>query len=329
MRIFITQSVPSIPLLSFVPGDHADRLFQNIPAEEYTHAFTIVTNETDADMVLMPHEYVHVKNNHAYLDSLRALYTKLIVIFAGGDATDSFADTRFVFLRTSAYKSLLASNEHIMPAIVEDLGAVHGAEPLSIQGKVQIGFVGYAGLPDYFAYVKYLVRNYIRRSGPRRQGLYFRRSAMDALKHDSRFQTAFIERKTFSANKKTISLDPAQARREYIDNIKQNHFTLCPRGDGNFSLRFYEVLSLGRIPILIDTDVTLPLEHSINYDEFIVRVPWNDVARVGDYVDAFIAKQGTGGVARMMQQARITFETRLYFPRFLEQLSSELRHDAH
>ena len=37
--------------------------------------------------------------------------------------------------------------------------------------------------------------------------------------------------------------DKKQRRKEFYDNIKENHFTLCPNGAGNFSIRFYQMQS--------------------------------------------------------------------------------------
>jgi hypothetical protein len=59
--------------------------------------------------------------------------------------------------------------------------------------------------------------------------------------------------------------------KEFQDNIKNSHFTLCNRGAGNFSMRFYETLSAGRIPLILDTDLVLPYEDKINWDDFIIK----------------------------------------------------------
>ena len=48
------------------------------------------------------------------------------------------------------------------------------------------------------------------------------------------------------------------SRLEFVNNILGSDYTVCMRGGGNFSVRFYETLSLGRIPVFIDTDCLLP-----------------------------------------------------------------------
>ena len=59
---------------------------------------------------------------------------------------------------------------------------------------------------------------------------------------------------------------------ELVDLINQSISTLCPRGFGVQSIRFFETLSAGRIPILISDNYSLPLENHINYSDFIWKV---------------------------------------------------------
>ena len=52
--------------------------------------------------------------------------------------------------------------------------------------------------------------------------------------------------------------------------MKNSHFNICNRGCGNFSYRFYQTLACGRIPILLYTDMILPFEEEIKWDDIIV-----------------------------------------------------------
>ena len=62
-------------------------------------------------------------------------------------------------------------------------------------------------------------------------------------------------------------------------------FSLCIRGNGNFSYRFYEALSFGRIPILIDTDVELPFESIINWKDHIIFIKPDMIKDIGKIID--------------------------------------------
>lgn len=48
-------------------------------------------------------------------------------------------------------------------------------------------------------------------------------------------------------------------RSRYIDSIHKSKFVLCPRGRGTASVRFYEVLRAGRVPVVI-SDAWVPPE---------------------------------------------------------------------
>ena len=49
-----------------------------------------------------------------------------------------------------------------------------------------------------------------------------------------------------------------------------SHFNICNRGNGNFSMRFYQTLSCGRIPVLLNTDMVLPFSDEIDWESLIV-----------------------------------------------------------
>jgi hypothetical protein len=66
---------------------------------------------------------------------------------------------------------------------------------------------------------------------------------------------------------------------DFVKNIKETYFTVCSRGAGNWSDRFYKVMFLGRIPIVVDTDIVLPFEDRINWRDIIVYCDSeNDIA---------------------------------------------------
>ncbi|MDR3639217.1 MAG: exostosin family protein [Isosphaeraceae bacterium] len=89
---------------------------------------------------------------------------------------------------------------------------------------------------------------------------------------------------------RTYGREQQQAlRTEYLDLIAQSRWVFCPRGDGLNSLRFFETLACGRLPILVADDTALPLEEEIPYGEFVVRVPEHRVEDWEIYLEAFAA----------------------------------------
>ncbi len=75
---------------------------------------------------------------------------------------------------------------------------------------------------------------------------------------------------------------------KWIEALVSSQFILAPRGCGLNSIRFFEALSFGRIPVLMADDAKLPLEHLINYDEFIIRVPETELDSIPDLIETFM-----------------------------------------
>ncbi len=67
-------------------------------------------------------------------------------------------------------------------------------------------------------------------------------------------------------------------RLEYQDILARSRYSLCPRGKGPNTIRFWESLQTGAIPVLLADDMTL--SEGINWDECIVRIPEKDVLKI-------------------------------------------------
>ncbi len=59
------------------------------------------------------------------------------------------------------------------------------------------------------------------------------------------------------------------------------------RGGGNFSVRFYETLAVGRIPVLLNTDCLLPLDKLINWQEHCVILDESEYRSLGNKIMKF------------------------------------------
>ena len=57
---------------------------------------------------------------------------------------------------------------------------------------------------------------------------------------------------------------------DYLVEITKSHFVLCPRGLGTSTYRLYEVLRLGRVPIIISDDWVPP--EGINWNSCSIRI---------------------------------------------------------
>ncbi|MEQ9484530.1 exostosin domain-containing protein [Coleofasciculus sp. F4-SAH-05] len=128
--------------------------------------------------------------------------------------------------------------------------------------------------------------------------------AMQVLARDSRIKTDFLGRGT-------TRLQPTvqgNRRHQFLDNLQRNAYALCVRGADNYSWRFYEALSLGKIPILIDTDCMLPLEDEISWEQFIVRVPSTRLQELPDRLWEWHSQFSASEFCDLQRQLRLLFE---------------------
>ncbi len=100
----------------------------------------------------------------------------------------------------------------------------------------------------------------------------------------------------------------ARRRQEYLRSIRESMLVLCPRGTGANSIRFFETLSMGRIPVLISDDVMLPFERDINYDEFILRIPEQDVEDVPQIILKWLEEHSMEALIKKCVMSRMTWQ---------------------
>lgn len=148
-----------------------------------------------------------------------------------------------IILRTSGRASKIKKTENhfVLPYFFESLNEPY--KPLKKEGaRPKVGFCGQHGwVPQ-------------------------RMQAIEQLDKNKLIDQDIILRNAFWGG------DPhgKQVKKDFLDNIERNHFNLCCRGHGNFSMRFYQVLSAGRIPAFINSDMPLPLDDLVDYNEFCI-----------------------------------------------------------
>ena len=115
----------------------------------------------------------------------------------------------------------------------------------------------------------------------------WRRRALDSL---ARVPDLMLTIETFNAY--LAGAPPDQRGRvydEYVEHLFASEYVLCVRGAGNFSHRLYETLAVGRIPVIVDTDLRLPLADEIDWHTLGVWVPLTELDSIGERIRAFHA----------------------------------------
>src|SRR3989338_1552740 len=296
--------------------------FQDEKEESDFGFIRIVDDPAHADCFLAPHNYFALKKTLGqsaaamYLSTFVTLsqtYKKNILLFAMADSDEDIDVPNSIVFRFSQYGYKKKKNEILMPFYqspsISEQSMGYRQEiwkEISLRRKGEkptISFCGWAGFPNAYRRMTFAARIILEdvkkrilrdpRADLRKPGIYFRRKAMAALRGSTRIRTNFIVRKSYSAKRGSDGsrkIQPEEAEREYIRSMLQSDFVLAPKGHGNGSVRFYEALSLGRFPVLINTDCVLPLANMIDYDKFAVSVEYTDIPsierRILEFYDA-------------------------------------------
>ena len=214
------------------------RLLLNFPCHEFTDL-------ESCDIIVLPFKFEKNDNRiNTICDNSKG---KRVIAFYCDDSSEKFnIPKNLIIFRTSLFKTKKGSQERSMPAIVAD----HMPCNMVLSDKVENKTISYCGhlLHNRDLQLSHLSSIYDKVNIKTREGFW------------------------------APGVNKIQARREYYNNLLSGGFAFCSRGAGNFSYRFYEALSFGRIPILIDTDCELPFErdNNIQWDNHIIRIPENE-----------------------------------------------------
>lgn len=340
LRLYIAPLLGDSPPVRLFRGNTlSEKMLYKKAPEGFSFPHVVVTDIHAADFVV-------VSQSIRALDPATITYLEMVkrearaaqkpcIVFAGGDLSYRIHVDGTILFTISTFRDDKRAGEVVAPVYCEDLSELSPVTLRAKRSQPVIGFCGYAGFPNLLTRMKYYVRNasldlYAFASGQssvraHKRGIYFRRKAMRILAGDQRLETNFIARDFFSGNPSLMQVSGEQARNEFITNIQHSDFVLAPRGEANISTRFYETLALGRIPVLVDTEVVLPLEKIIDYEKFVVRVPHTELSRIGDYIMRWYSTLSEEEWAARQRLARETFEKYLRYDHFFNFVLPRLR----
>jgi hypothetical protein len=94
------------------------------------------------------------------------------------------------------------------------------------------------------------------------------------------------------------AVEQATRREQYRQTLARSRYSLCPRGTGPSTIRFWESLAAGAIPVLISDQMALP--PGFDWRRCVVRIPEVDVRRIEEVLDTI-----GPGVERSMRVAAL------------------------
>lgn len=220
-------------------------------------------------------------------------------------------------LRQSGYRSRLPASHQGMPVFFGDpLKRFYDRDTIFLREKGDKPVIGFCGqakgtLQKYALDVsRTFWRNaqyYLGRSPNDPQNVYpstLRRARiLEAIEKDKRLAPNFIKRSQYRAGADTPETR-RQTALEFYDNMVQSDYILCVRGGGNFSVRLYETLAMGRIPVFVNTDCLLPLRENISWKKHVVWVEQKEISRLPEIIEQFHTSLSDQAFIQIQQENR-------------------------
>ncbi len=191
-------------------------------------------------------------------------------------------------------------------------------------GKVN-SILGYLPIPDstvrWMACSLYVNRNLDLRM---RQALAarVRQKVVNEARRAQNLKPSIIERTGayFTLPKE----ERERQRAEYIQNLQDNAYRLVMRGDDNSNFQVWEVMSAGRIPIIIDTNQQFPNLGDLKWEDFSIIVPYSELYRIGEIVQEFHDSMSDEEFRQACMKSRVAFEYLLPHNFILKALKNKL-----
>ncbi len=235
-----------------------------------------------------------------FIDQYSHLKQKIFIYNAGdiGYKIPYFPNTN-VF-RLAINRLPKEDNVFIIPPFIQDpLRAFFNSSSIylrSYSDKPLVGFCGFAKTSKVDATLELLkigLQNVLSLLNLRKEesqqflsSSYFRGRILKILKKSSSIETNFITRKKYRAGAQLGNISHSTVL-EFYNNMNDSDYVLCARGSGNFSVRFYETLAMGRIPVYVNIQGALPLDTQIKWRDHVVWIEREEVNIIDEKIKAF------------------------------------------
>lgn len=304
--------------------------------------YSLTDSAVECDFILMPNDYSYIQFHRERFNNLFRLsiqFKKKLIVFYAGDRDRAPDHFNMILIKTSLYRNAKSYRRcHViaMPAFCNDVLIEAGySTPLirSKQAVASLGFCGYARVEKMLPRLKMVAQDKLLNAmarlfrkpaiKSRKRGMFFRSQALKILQRSNQVENNFIIRSSFM-NRSDSKPFKNNSRHEYLQNMIESDYVLCVKGEGNFSIRFFETLSMGRIPLLIDTDGVLPANHLINYDALMPIVPFDHLDEIASRLQAFHNALSPERFESLQSECRAVWKKYLTPHAFYENLCKDL-----
>ncbi|RYE05256.1 MAG: hypothetical protein EOP33_06905 [Rickettsiaceae bacterium] len=295
---------------------------------KYAHDYIELVAIEECDVCLFPLNYNQawdVKDNRPskikdFIEKLENSEKKVFV-FLGHDVSATGVNVkRGIVFSGAISKSSQVKNVYSYPHFFSDLLVYNDTSfiPKEKSKLPVVGFCGYAppleikiSKEKAVSFLK-LAANYagLMKLFPSKISHSYRARAIIALKNSNEVKPNLRIKNTFAfgpngqLNTGNTKESDAEFRRNFINNILESDYTLCVRGIGNNSIRFFETLCCGRIPLFVNTDSVLPFDHVIDWKKKCLWVEEKDIDNIGIAVSRFHCNTSADDYQQMQSELR-------------------------
>ena len=273
------------------------------------------------------------------INSLCVEYNIKAFGFIGGDFGVVFPEfSQILYFRMGGFKKQLSDKNKGFPVSLSDhFQRLFQQESITTSAKKELPVVGFCGHANtslikrlkeiskcLLENNKRFLKNPFRKSlEPLFASAYERAKLLNSLEQSNKIKVNFIYRKNYRGGAITEAKRESTTL-EYYQNIYQSDYVLCVRGAGNFSVRLYETLMLGKIPIFVNTDCLLPFEEIINWKHHVIWIDWKDRKNIASIVSDFHNQLSEDDFVKLQLNNRKLWKETLSIKGMLEMISNDI-----
>jgi len=237
-----------------------------------------------------------------------------------------------IVFRYSMSKNFVYLDEFIIPTLVENFrDSARQVPTLEWDLIPKVSFMGWAVVAKPITDKK-IVKGLAPASGlisslvfptPPSIGTVLRKKAIELIESDLRIESNFmIHDRYFHHYTEDFQKNNLQ---DYVKSMSDTHYVLTIRGCGNYSIRLFETLAIGRIPIMVDTNQFLPFEDEIPWKEISVWVPFDNFKSISEYICAFHSNLDGRLFVELTSKIEEIYEEYLSRPAVIRQIQKILK----
>lgn len=305
-------------------------------------AFSLCQTPEEAHVIFFPRTVNYYVDNGYWslLENLNQVCIQRKIkgyAYIAGDFGEKFPPlSHVVYFRMGGFRHQLDENNRSFPSSLSDhmlrLFKTHDIATVPYGEKPIVGFCGQATLSNSKAFKEYIkffkenlrrfIKNPIRADyEPLFASGLERAKILKSLESNSGIDARFIYREHYRGGANTPEMRE-KTTLEYYENLRESQYVVCIRGGGNFSVRFYQTLLMGRIPVFINTDCLLPFEDTIDWKKQVVWVEWHERNRVAEKIIEFHLQHTPETLNALQELNRSIWLNDLSLPGMLKKIAS-------